>query len=164
MSEVFRGGIPYVVDVNRLKESFPVPNLIEGLVIKHGELEQIVQAKAKSQRYYGVVNSWIAQMKNANGIVIEWVPATGIKVLNPAEILSSAETRLRQKIGQTGRAVKRFAWVPRERLDQVGQQRLDHQVRVAGAIKDALASARKELAIDLAPVKSLPKPKVAEKV
>ncbi|MEX2264435.1 MAG: hypothetical protein WD696_20945 [Bryobacteraceae bacterium] len=33
----------------------------------------------------------------------------------------------------------------------------DHDLRVAGAIKDALASAKKELAVELAPIKSLPK-------
>jgi hypothetical protein len=101
-------------------------------------------------------------MKNSNSIVLEWQPGSGVKVLNPAEILESAETRLKQKIGQTGRAIKRFAWVDRSRLDTVGQQRLDHQVRVAAKLKEALGTGKKELAVELSPVQSLPKPKLLD--
>jgi hypothetical protein len=160
MAKEFRGGVPYAIDVNRLKEAFPVPSLTEGRVIEHKDLELVITAKAGNQRYYGVINSWIAQMKNNNGVFMIWEPAVGIKVLAPAEILSHAEVRTRQKIGQTGKAIKIFAWVDRTRLNPVGQQRLDHQTRVTNAIKDALAMARKDLAIDLAPVKSLPRPKL----
>jgi hypothetical protein len=156
----FTGGVPYAVDVARLKESYPVPKLTEGLVITHADLEKIVNAKAGTGRYYGVINSWISQMKNSNGIFIVWQPNVGIKVLDPSEIMSHGETTTRQKIGQVGKALKTFAWVDRKRLDQTGQQRLDHQLRVASAIKDSLNTARRELAIDLSPVKSLPKPKV----
>ncbi|HZF24050.1 MAG TPA: hypothetical protein VE030_11370 [Burkholderiales bacterium] len=146
--------------MNRLKDAFPVPMLAEGRVIEHADLEEIVKAKRGGQRYYGVINSWINSMKNTNGIFMTWETSVGVKVLGPAEILAHAEIRTRQKIKQTGNAVKTFVWVDRTRLDSTGQQRLDHQERVANAIRDALNTARKDLAIDLAPVKSLPKPKM----
>jgi hypothetical protein len=160
MSEAFLGGVPYAVDVNKLKETYPVPKLIEGLLISHDELEKVVNAKAQSGRYYGVVNSWISQIKNSNGIIIEWEPSKGVRVLNPAEVLESTEKRVSRKIGQTGRAIKGFAWVDRNRLDDVGQRRLDHQVQVASKLKTVLAAHKKESAIDIAPVQSLPKPKL----
>lgn len=158
--KTFVGSVPYVVDVNRLKEEFPVTKLTEGTIIAHDAIGPIVNAKKGSQRYYGVVNSWIAQMRNTNGIFMVWQPGDGVKVLAPGEILDCAETRTRQKIRQTGKAIRTFGWVDRKRLDENGQTRLDHQLRVAEAIKKSLDSARREMAIELSPVKSLPKPKL----
>lgn len=157
---VFKGGMPYGPDVNRLKETFPVTELTEGRILLHDQLEPIVRQKKGSQRYYGIINSWISQQRNDNGVFMVWEQARGLKVLGPAEILNYAETRTRQKMKQTGRAIKTFGWVDRTRLDDVGQKRLDHQMRVANTIRDAIDSARKQLAIDLAPVRSLPKPKL----
>jgi hypothetical protein len=160
MSKTFHGGVPYIVDVNRLKEAFPVPSLSEGRVIQHAELERIVNANKGEQRYYGVINSWLAQMKNSNGIFMIWEPSVGIKVLDPASILTHAENKTRQKIRQTGRAVNIYGWVDRTRLDMLGQQRFDHQRHKVSVLKDALHVAAKDLAVALAPIKSLPKPKV----
>ena len=159
MSKIFRGGVPYAVDVKRLLEAFPAPSLTEGRVITHSQLEAIVNA-TKGARYYGVVNSWMAQMKNTCGIFIIWEPSVGIKILAPAEILNFAEIKTRQKIGQTGKAIKTLGFVDRTRLDTIGQQRFDHEQRVFSVLHDALASTRKDLAVNLAPIRSLPKPKV----
>lgn len=162
MSEAvpFRGGIPYALDVKKLNEAFTTPSLTEGRLITHEMLETVLGEKRATQRYYGVVNSWIHQQRNSNGIFVVWVPAQGIKVLSPSEILEYSETRTRQKIRQTGQAVRTFAWVDRNRLDETGQKRLDHQMRVTNAMKNALDSAKRELAVELAPVHSLPKPKI----
>lgn len=159
-SKVFRGGVPYIVDVRRLIEAFPVPSLTEGRVIKHEELEAVANSRKATQRYYGVVNSWIKQMKHENGIFIIWEAAIGIKVLAPAEILLFAETRTRQKIRQTGQAIRTVDWVDRSRLDTVGQQRHDHFRRHATMLADSLAATRRELAVNLSPIASLPKPKL----
>ena len=162
-SVVFNGGLPYGPDVNRLKETFPVAKLAEGTILTHEELEAVVRQKRGTQRYYGVVNSWMKQQKNDNGIFMVWEASTGVKVLDPAGVLHCAETRTRQKIKQTGKAIRTFGWVDRSRLDETGQKRLDHQMRVASVIKQSIESAKKELAIDLAPVKSLPKPKLVQR-
>jgi hypothetical protein len=160
MDKVFRGGVPYAVDVKRLIEAFPVPSLTEGRVINHIQLEGVLDMAKGAHRYYAVVNSWIAHMKNENGIFMVWEPAVGVTVLDPAGILSFAENRTRHKLRQTGRAVKDFGWVNRNRLDSIGQQRFDHINRVASAAADASKSALKGMSISLAPVKSLPRPKL----
>lgn len=157
---IFRGGIPYGPDVQRLSEAFAVPSLVEGLMITHEELEKILELKRGNSRYYAVINSWISKQKNENSIIIVWESRVGLKVLDPASILNHAEVRTRQKAGQLNRAVKLFGWVRRDRLDDTGQKRYDHQVRVAAVLAQAVTSAKKELAIELAPIKSLPKPKV----
>jgi hypothetical protein len=158
MDKIFRSGVPYQIDINRLMETFPVTSLTEGRVIEHEALEPIVKAARGSQRYYGVINSWIGKVKNSHGIFIVWEPSIGIKVLPPADILNYAETKTRQKIGQTGKAIKHFAWVDRSRLSVLDQQRLDHRTRVTQAIQDALHTARKDLTVRLAPIESLPQP------
>jgi hypothetical protein len=157
----FFGGMPYGMDVKRLDEAFPISELTEGRVIEHDALSALLGEKRGTSRYYGVINAWLKRTLNANGIYIAWQPGDGLKVLDPAGVLNRAETLTRQKMKQTGRAIKTFAWVDRSRLDEVGQKRLDHQVRVAQAIKAALDERRREFAVELAPVLSLPKRRIA---
>ena len=154
----FFGGMPYGMDVKRLEEAFPLSELTEGRVIEHEALSALLGEKRGSSRYYGVINTWIKRTLNANGVYIAWQPGDGLKVLDPAGVLNRAEILTRQKMKQTGRAIKTFAWVDRTRLDSIGQQRLDHQVRVAQAIAAVLVEKRRELAVELAPIRSLPKP------
>jgi hypothetical protein len=157
LRDPFRGGIPYAIDVKRLSEAFPVPSLNEGRVIEHSELSAVLEMRSGTPRYYSVVNSWIGQTRALHGIYIIWQPSTGIKVLDPALLLTHAENKTRQKIRQTGRAVSIYGWVDRARLDSLGQQRLDHHSRVIGALNDAMHAARKNLAVPLSPIRSLPK-------
>lgn len=159
---IYKSGLPYGPDIRRLDEAFPVSSLTEGRVIKHEELEAVLELKRTSSRYYAVVRSWISHCRNSDNIFLVWEPRVGLKVLPPAEVLDHAETKTRQKIRQTARAIRLFGWVDRGRLDEVGQRRLDHQLRVAGAIKDSLDAAKKQLAVELAPAKSLPKRKVGD--
>jgi hypothetical protein len=51
-------------------------------------------------------------------------------------------------------------WVDRDRLDSIGQRRLDHQMHVASVMRSALDNARKDMAVSLAPVQSLPQRKL----
>ncbi len=157
MNKVFTGGVPYSVDVSRLVESFPANKLDEGRIIPHEELETSTGLQRGSQRYYGVINSWISKVKSETGIFMVWEQGDGVKVLAPSGVLEHAETITRQKIKQTKRAVNTFAWVKRDRLNDVGRQRLDHVMRVGNAIKESIDSARRQLAVELAPAKSLPK-------
>ena len=159
MSNIFRGGIPYSVDVRRLIETFPVPSLTEGRLITHTQLEEAVNSPRGSQRYYGVVNSWIARMRAANGIYMIWEQGAGILVLDPAKLLEHAETKTRQKIRQTNKAVSIHGWVDRARLNSLGQRRFDHNKRVFEVLREAMQVARKELPTTLSPIQSLPKPK-----
>lgn len=160
MGLTFRAGVPYSLDVRKLCDAFPVPTLTEGREIPHHSLEEIINVPKGHQRYYAVVNSWIGQMRNSNGIFIIWKPTIGIRVLPPEGVLEHAETRTRQKIRLTRRAISTFAWVDGKRLDAMGQKRLDHQMRNVAILKEHLDAAQKATAIDLAPIKSLPKPKI----
>lgn len=157
---LYRGGLPYSPDRRRLNEAFPMPALTEGRVISHEELGDAVNCNSKSSRYYAVINSWISHQESENGILMRWEHNIGLKVMNPADVLSYAETKTRQKLKQAVKAIRIFGKVDRKRLDTVGQDRLDHQVRVVNAYKESADAARKQLAVDLAPVKSLPKPKL----
>jgi len=151
-------GIPYGPDVRKLEEAFPTPD--EDQVIRHSEFEALIKIPAKTNRYYGVVNAWRRRLRNDRNIDSEWIHGIGLKFLNPADRLKESERNIKQGIRHTGRAFRRLAIVPRERLDGIGQARYDHAMGVAAKLSQAGRDAKKELAIDLAPVKSLPKPKL----
>ena len=154
---IIRNGVPYALSVRKLIDKWPVQSLTEQQLIPHGELEAVIETPAKTGRYYGIVNSWISRMKREYGTFMVWEPGGGVRVLDPSNVLGHAEKRTRQKIKQTGRAIGIFRHVDRTRLNETGQARLDHQVRTFALLRDAMAAAKKETSIDLAPVVSLPK-------
>ena len=160
MENGFRGGLPYSIDVRRLKDRYPVETLTEGLIIQHADLEGIVNCKAGTQRYYGVINSWISSVKNSNGIIIIWQPSVGLKILEPSGTMGHVDRKSRQKARQFVSATRIFGWVDRNRLNSAGQARLDHQMQYLAKIASEVRSVPKELAVDIAPVLSLPKPKL----
>jgi hypothetical protein len=151
-------GIPYGPDVRKLEEAFPNPE--EDQIIKSEEFEKIIRVEQKTARFYGVINAWRRRLRTDRNIDSEWVHGVGVKILNPADRLKVSEVNIKQGIRRTGRAFRRLAITPRERLDAVGQQRYDHQLQVGAKLIQAGRDAKKELAIDLAPVRSLPKPKL----
>ena len=151
-------GIPYGPDVRKLEETYPSPE--EDSILRHTELETLLKIEQKTQRYYGVINTWRRRLRTERNIDSEWVHGVGLKILNPADRLKESERNIKQGIRHTGRAFKRLAITPRERLDSVGQARYDHALQVASKLTTAGREAGRELAIDLAPVKSLPKPKL----
>jgi hypothetical protein len=151
-------GIPYAPDVRRLEEAYPSPQ--EDQVIRHDEFEKLLKIPGKSQRYYGVINTWRKRLRTERNIDSEWLPGIGVKILNPADRLKVSESNVKHGIRHTGRAFRRLAVVPRDRLDAIGQARYDHAITVASKLTTAGRDAQRELAIDLAPVKSLPKPKL----
>jgi hypothetical protein len=156
----FRGGVPYAIDIKRLSEAYEVPTLTEGRLLPHAELSAIISSPAGSGRYYAVCNSWMHKVKQSTGIFMVWEPKEGIRVLEPTGVLGFGETRQRQKLKQLARSTKHFAWVKRERLDEIGKLRLDKQLRVASGIRDFIVSTTREMAVELAPVRSLPKPQI----
>jgi len=151
-------GIPYGPDIRKLEDAYPSPE--EDQVLSHKDLEALLKLEQKTQRYYGVINAWRKRLRNDRNIDSEWIHGVGLKILNPADRLKHSEQNIKQGIRHTGRAFRRLAITPRERLDAVGQARYDHAVQVAGKLAAAGRDAKRELAIDLAPVKSLPKPKL----
>lgn len=157
---VFRGGMPYEPDVNRLKERFPASALTEGRVIGHAELETALVYKKGTPRYYGVINSWMAYCEGELGIYLRWKAQIGLEVMEPAVHFEYRETGLKQKLRGARKAARRVATVPRHRLDAIGQARFDHVAREAAMIAQWASDKQKQLAIELSPVKSLPKPKL----
>lgn len=161
MTMLYKGGIPYEPDVKRLNEMYQPSTLKEGRTITRDEISGVLQVPIGSQRFYGVLNSWIKQLRDHHGIYMRMIPSVGVKVLPPNEILEHGERMTHSKLRQASRAIKTFGYVDRSRLDHIGQRRLDHQCWVAGVLKGAIATAQKQMAVELSPVKSLPKRSVA---
>jgi len=154
-------GIPYGPQVNKLKDKYPKPE--EDMLISHDELEGIINEKRDRQRYTGIITSWRKYLLNSLGIDSEWMRGEGLKILNPADRLNVGENNFKQGIRKTRRAFRRTALVPRDRLNDEGRQRFDHHMIIMAKLGTAAIEARKGLAVELAPVKSLPK-HILEKV
>lgn len=151
-------GVPYGPDVRKLEETYPSPD--EDSIIRSDEFESLLKIPQKTPRFYGVINTWRKRLRAERNIDSEWIQGVGVKILNPADRLKVSEGNVKRGIRQTGRAFRRLGIVPRDRLDAIGQARYDHAILVASKLAQAGRDAKRELAIDLAPVKSLPKPKL----
>ena len=160
-AKIWKSGLPYEPQSQKLKDAYPLPE--EGMLISHDDLEKLVNEKVQTQRYYGICNSWRRYLFNSLGIDTAWIPGDGIKVLSPAERLKAGETDYHVGARKTKRGVRRTAATPRDRLDTIGQQRFDHDMIVMSRTVASLNQDRKELAVELAPVKSLPRPKIVDK-
>lgn len=78
----------------------------------------------------------------------------------PDERLHASEKDFLVGIRKSKRGIRRMAATPRERLDVIGQQRYDHQAVIMAKFKVDADAAKKQIAVDIAPVKSLPKPNI----
>jgi|SRR5262245_32932984 len=154
----FRNGLPYRIDVQRLIEAFP--ELPEGKIIEHSELEKLSKAAKGSSRYYGVINSWIKDVRRNRGIYIDWLSGTGVKVLGPVETMDKSRKVVRQKFHQTIRGMGILAYSDRARLDPHGQKEWDHLEICYARQRPMCEIEKKSLRIDVPPVKALPKPKL----
>ena len=154
------GGVPYALHVKRLEEDYPVNTLEEGRVITHQELEICTELEKQTIRYYGVINSWMRRIRDTTGVFMVWDMGVGVRVLAPAEVLEYSESRTKQKLRQTGKAIRNYAYVDRKRLDSTGQARLDHMTRLNAYLKSALDKTRRDMAVELAPIQSLPKRRI----
>ena len=155
---LYAGAVPYGPDVKKLEERFPIETLYEGMLIEHFVLESVINQKRGTSRYYGTINSWKMRILNRTNVFLAWLPGQGLEVLDPAKVFGHVETKTRQKMRQTGRAVRMYGHVNRDRLNDIGQRRLDHQMKVLDAMRQHLDAAKREMAIELVPVRSLPKP------
>ena len=160
MDATICNGVPYGPDIKILQEAWPVPALIEGLVITHEQFAQALGYGWKSSRFYAVIRAWCHREYSEHGIFMAWEQKIGLRVLDPASKLLHGEGRIRGGLRRTKRGIKIVASVDGSRLDEMGKKRLDHDRHIAAVLNDALDSAKKQLAIDLAPIKSLPRPLV----
>jgi len=155
---LFAGAVPYGPDIKKLEARFPVETLEEGMLIEHEILEAVINQKRGTSRYYGVVNSWRLRIRNQTAVFITWEMGKGLVVLPPHGVQGHAEAKTRQKIRQTARAIALFKWVDRSRLNDIGQRRFDHQTRLLELMRQQMETTKRQIAIELVPVRSLPKP------
>jgi len=159
-SGIFKNGLPYAPDLRRLDEAFPNPE--EERIITHTELEEILNVSRKEPRYRGVTRSWRHLLFNTRNIDSAPVSGVGFKILPPHERQTESEREARLGFRRFHRTFKRMASIPHERLDAKGQQRHDHEMMVMSRLNTTVREARKAVAIDIAPIQSLPKPKLVK--
>jgi hypothetical protein len=157
IGKVWKRGLSYEPDVKAIEEAFP--KLEEGMILPRDQLANLIHTEINSERFYSVTLSYRKKIYHQTGVILNWVP-NGLLVLNPGEHFQFGEKRLRQDIRRTGRTIGIIHNVKRDRLDEITQKRYDHQIHVTQVLSATLLDTRRQMKIDLAPVKSLPKPKL----
>jgi hypothetical protein len=158
--KIYKKGLPYAPDIRRLDDAFPTPD--EGQLLRYEQIEEVLHCRRTETRFRTVLASWRRSLWRTRNIDTEAVAGTGIKILEPAERVKLREKDMLLKARLLGRTRQRFASAPRERLNAEGQQRYDHIMLFTGRIQAAIDDAKKSLPADIAPVKSLPKPKLVK--
>jgi hypothetical protein len=153
--QIWKKGLSYESDVKRIEEAFP--KLEEDMILPRERLAELIHAEVNSNRFYGVTASYRKKIRHQTGLILNWTLG-GLIVLNPGEHLQFGEKKLRQGIRQTGRAIGIVHGVQRERLNETTQKRFDHQIHITQLLSGALLDAKRQLRIDLVPIKSLPEP------
>jgi len=157
-AKIYKNGLPYAPDIRRLDDAFPTPE--EGQVLRYEQFEEVLNYSRVETRFRTVISSWRRTLWRTRNIDTEAVPSVGIKILEPADRVKIREKDMILKARLLGRTRQRFASAPRERLNVEGQQRYDHVMLYTGRVQQAIDDAKKALPADIAPVKSLPKPKL----
>jgi hypothetical protein len=155
---IYKRGLPYGPELRRLDEAFPLPQ--EGEVLRYEQIEEVLHHGRTESRFKTVLYSWRRSLWRSRNIDTEALAGIGIKILEPADRAALREKGILRKSRQVRLERQRYASTPRERLNAEGQQRYDHVMLLTGRIQAAIDDVKKQLPADIAPVKSLPKPKL----
>ena len=130
MSKLFLGGIPTTPDVKRLREAF---KLETGLVIKHEDIEIIIECEWKTVRYRTITDAWRRDLFNQDNIVLDAVHGVGFKVLSGPERVHKEYEGFKRGIRKQARSLRRASVIKDDTLSEFERKKRDHLLRL-GAI------------------------------
>lgn len=154
----FLGGIPYALDIKKLNETYPLPSLDLNRLISHEELAAVIGERVGSQRYYGVINAWKRLLRNEHAVHVLWEKKEGVRVVDQHRLHKHTRLHFIQKGKQTVRAANDFRWIDRSALAPEEQKVYDHDLISAAKVKAAASQEARSMALELAPIKCLPRP------
>jgi len=160
MNATVVNSIPYGPDIKLLQETWPVARLQLGFTIHYDEFSQVLGYDRHSSRFYSVIRSWCHLEDREHGIFMAWEPKIGLRVLGQSGKLMGAELKTARGCRAIRRGKRMIDSVDTEQLDDLGKKRLDHDRHVLAVLYDHISSAQKQLASELAPIKSLPRPSI----
>lgn len=133
--KVFFGGVPTDPEVQRLKDTYAIPEV--GQVISYDEVAAVIGCDRKGARFKTVTLRWRSQMERDYGIIIGVRRGIGFVVLNPREKVGLSASKLEAGIKSIKRSNKVVSMVDRAELTDVEKHVADHIARVTSALTGA---------------------------
>lgn len=134
MTRLFLGGLPTEPDIKRIREAFPDCELKAGDIIRHDNIERVLQVKKGSSRYQTLTTRWRKLVETESGIIIGAERGTGFKVLSDGQKVGLSGAKLRSAARFARRAYIVAGRVDRSNLTDDERTRLDHQTRCSAGI------------------------------
>jgi len=111
--KLYFGGLPTDIELNKLKDAYPVNVLTVGHFIPYGEIEMLLGIAWRESRFKTVTNRWRRVVESETNIFLNPDPGEGFRVLSDAEKLALSG----KKIGTAGKCARR-AFVINSRIDR----------------------------------------------
>jgi hypothetical protein len=140
-SNLFLGGTPTKLDVDKLRDKFGVPK--EGDVITFDDLESVLSVSRRTFRFKTVLNAWRKALDREHNVVFGPDRGKGLICLPPNERIELSLHKSRIGVRMVGRAGRIASCTDRARLTPENQRAADHMERSVAAIKLALATSAK---------------------
>ena len=136
-------GIPTEPDVNRLLETFKVPEA--GTVIKHSDVSAIINIKPDHHRYRVVTNAWRKKLYRDHNIILGPVKSIGFKSLAPDDRAGFIGSKYKSGIRQVKRSHSVAVRTDLTGMTPESKRVVNHVKHTAAALVLADATAAKQL-------------------
>jgi hypothetical protein len=128
--QIYRRGIPTLIDVEKLREYFGVPKI--GQTITYKEIEVVISVEFNSYRWHSVIHAWRDKIEREANIIFRAIPGEGLQACSPKARIDLATRHYRGGIKKIVRAGDIAAKTERRELDDE-EKKLADFLQVSGA-------------------------------
>jgi hypothetical protein len=132
----FFGGIPTAPDVRNLCEAWPPTHLEDGDRMEYEEVERIIRAARKSERFGTVTTAWRRQVERETGKIIGAVKGEAFVVLNNSEKLDLSGAKIKTAVRHVRRGYQVAGLTDRKQLSVEEAARLDHITNISVRLQE----------------------------
>lgn len=159
--KLFFGGVPMAPDVERLIETFAVP---EPGLIEHSSIEAVIRETRGTRRYDKIVKRWRERLFKEHNVATWAEPGEGVRVLTPQEWSERTRWKGRRVVREAVEGTNFGAALPADKLDDIQRRRHEHTMKFFHFLGQSALAAHRDLRKALrspeqAPRIALPEPR-----
>jgi hypothetical protein len=133
--------MPTEPQVKQLLEVFGLP---KPGIIKHEEIERVINEKFRTRRYETVVKIWRKRLYREHNIDTTAERGVGVKVLTEPERIDASSKDFGSAVKKTARSHVRALKVVDEKLSEKDKYKADHLRRVTASVVGSATSSIRE--------------------
>lgn len=135
INEVFFGGVPTDIEINRLKQAYPYDKLEVGTTFSHKDIEEAAGVRYGTFRYRTVTNRWRTSIeRETTGLTLGAVKGVGFKVLEDDEKVDHSSAKLRSSRKCVLRSMKYLSRTDVRKLSDNNKKVYEHNLHISAAI------------------------------